>query len=98
MFSDGELCPEVGSENGQAGLNKTVALSTEALADLEAAGIDSAFHAVLLSANLDLETLQVFAGRDKLYLDCMLEKAGVTRLGDRVKVLKALTLHDGSDN
>ena len=97
-MSDGELCPEVCSENGQAGLNKTVALSTEALADLEAAGIDSAFHAVLLSANLDLETLQVFAGRDKLYLDCMLEKAGVTRLGDRVKVLKALTLHDGSDN
>ena len=56
---------------------------------LEDAGIDTIFHATLISAGLDLETLRM-ASDDRRYLACELEKAGISRPGDRVKIVKAL--------
>jgi len=57
--------------------------------DLNAAGIDSVFHATLIAAGLDLETLKM-AADDRRYLDCTLEKAGISKPGDRVKIVKAI--------
>jgi hypothetical protein len=56
---------------------------------LARAGIDSAFHGVLISAGLDLETLRM-AADDRRYLDSVLEKSGISKPGDRVKIVKAL--------
>jgi hypothetical protein len=57
--------------------------------DLARAGIDSAFHGVLISAGLGLETLRM-AADDRRYLASELEKAGISKPGDRVKIIKAL--------
>ena len=56
---------------------------------LAQAGIDSAFHGLLISAGLDLETLRM-AADDRRYLASELEKAGISKPGDRVKIIKAL--------
>ena len=99
--------------------NETVTVNSTARAELQAAGIDVAFHDLLLASGLDLETLQVkllrllhhqatdyttriifdgvtvlilqmVADRD-LYLASELEKAGILKAGDRIRILKALT-------
>ena len=98
--------------------NETVTVNSTARAELQAAGIDMAFHDLLLASGLDLETLQVkllrllhhqatdyttrilfdgvtvliqmVADRD-LYLASELEKAGILKAGDRIRILKALT-------
>lgn len=57
--------------------------------ELEEAGIDTVFHATVISAGLDRETLRM-ATDDRRYLACELEKAGISRPGDRVKIVKAL--------
>jgi len=57
--------------------------------DLDEVGIDSVFHGILISAGLDLETLKMVAD-DRRYLACELEKAGITKPGDRVKIIKKL--------
>ena len=57
--------------------------------DLAAAGIDSAFHGVLISAGLNIETLRM-ATDDRRYLASELKEAGISKPGDRVKIVKAL--------
>ena len=57
--------------------------------DLAAAGIDSAFHGLLISAGLDIETLRM-ATHDRQYLASELKEAGISKPGDRVKIVKAL--------
>jgi len=57
--------------------------------DLAAAGIDSAFHGVLISAGLDIKTLRM-AADDRRYLASELKDAGISKPGDRVKIIKAL--------
>jgi hypothetical protein len=57
--------------------------------ELEQAGINQAFHDVLLGAGLDLETLDKVSDRD-MYLDSLLKDAGVARPGDRVRIFDAL--------
>ena len=56
---------------------------------LAQAGIDSAFHGLLISAGLDIETLRM-AADDRRYLASELEKAGISKPGDRVKIVKAI--------
>ena len=59
--------PDCGSEvqadvfdgTGEDSANETVTLNSAACAELQAAGIDMAFHDLLLASGLDLETLQV---------------------------------------
>ena len=58
-------------------------------ASLEEAGIDASFHPTLLSAGLDLQTLRM-AADDRSYLASELEKSGITKPGDRIKILNAL--------
>ena len=106
-------------EPGDNSANETVTVNSTARAELQAAGIDVAFHDLLLASGLDLETLQVkllrllhhqatdyttrilfdgvtvlilqmVADRD-LYLASELEKAGILKAGDRIRILKALT-------
>ena len=54
---------------------------------LEEAGIDSAFHGVLISAGLDIDTLKMAAG-DRRYLDSVLKEAGISKPGGR-KITKS---------
>ena len=56
---------------------------------LEESGIDASFHPTLLSAGLDWETLLMGAD-DRSYLASELEKSGITRPGDRIKILNIL--------
>lgn len=56
---------------------------------LAEAGIHAAFHGILISAGLDVETLRM-AADDRRYLASELEKAGIRRPGDRVRIVKAL--------
>ena len=70
--------------------------SSEARADLDAAGIDSIFHTTLLSAGLDLETLRGQI-QNCQYLASELKEAGITKPGDRIKILSALALWSKAD-
>ena len=56
------------------------------------AGIDRTFHSMLIPAGLDLETLRaaLYATEDRSYLASELEKAGITRPGDRIAIICAL--------
>jgi len=56
---------------------------------LAQAGIDSALHGILINAGLDIETLRM-AADDRRYLASELEKAGIRRPGDRVRIVKAV--------
>ena len=51
--------------------------------DLARAGIDSAFHGVLISAGLDIDTLKM-AADDRRYLASELEKAGISKPGGNI--------------
>ena len=51
--------------------------------DLARAGIDSAFHGVLISAGLDIDTLKM-AADDRCYLASELEKAGISKPGGNI--------------
>ena len=60
-------------------------------AGLAQAGIDSALHGILINAGLDIETLRMAADdRCLSYLASELEKAGIRRPGDRVRIVKAV--------
>ena len=50
---------DVLDETGEDCANETVTVNTTARAELQAAGIDMAFHDLLLASGLNLETLQV---------------------------------------
>ena len=56
---------------------------------LEEAGIDTSFHHALLTAGLDLETL-LMVSDDRSYLASELEKSGISKPGDRIKILNIL--------
>ena len=56
---------------------------------LEAVGIGSAFHDRLISAGLDLETLQM-AAVDRQSLYSLLKEAGISRPGDRVRIVNSV--------
>ena len=74
--------------------SQIVTFSSTAGVELEESGIPSVFHNLLFSAGLDLETLLMVADRD-LYLASELEKAGIEKPGDRIKIVKALALLRG---
>ena len=56
---------------------------------LAQAGIDDSFHGLLVAAGLDIETLKM-AADDRRYLDSVLEKAGIAKPGDRIRLVKRL--------
>ena len=56
---------------------------------LEAVGIGSVFHDRLISAGLDLETLQM-AAVDRQSLYSLLKEAGISRPGDRVRIANSV--------
>ena len=55
----GIMSNTAGAVLGKEVFNETVTVNSTARAELQAAGIDMAFHDLLLAAGLDLETLQV---------------------------------------
>ena len=55
----GIMSNTAGAVLGKEALNETVTVNSTARAELQAAGIDMAFHDLLLAAGLDLETLKV---------------------------------------
>ena len=58
------------------------------LLSLENAGISTAFHSMLLAHGLNLETLELFS--DDRFLASELQSAGVSLLGDRVRIIHAV--------
>eukprot|EP00802_Teleaulax_amphioxeia_P007433 Tamp_07439.p2 GENE.Tamp_07439~~Tamp_07439.p2 ORF type:complete len:224 (+),score=35.71 Tamp_07439:1299-1970(+) len=69
--------------------HESVTFSSTARAELEAAGIHDAFHSLLLSAGLDLETLQM-AAKDHAARHDLLKEAGIAKPGDRIRIFNAL--------
>jgi hypothetical protein len=87
----GQAPPRVANEGGHdmaqepADLRKTKE-------SLEAAGVPRDFHDCLISAGLDLETLQSLVNDQMLHSHSMavLKEAGVTLIGDRVRIVIAI--------
>ena len=63
----------------------TGAVHFKSCEELEDAGINQVFHELLLTAGLDLETLEMVSNHDR-YFDALLKEAGIAKPGDRVKI------------
>jgi hypothetical protein len=57
---------------------------------MEAAGVPRDFHDGLISAGLDLETLQLLVKDQMVHSHTVLKEAGVTEIGDRVRIVSAI--------
>jgi hypothetical protein len=57
---------------------------------MEAAGVPRDFHEGLISAGLDLETLQLLVKDQMVHSHTALKEAGVTKIGDRVRIVSAI--------
>ena len=57
---------------------------------MEAAGVPRDFHDGLISAGLDLETLQLLVKDQMVHSHTLLKEAGVTKIGDRVRIVSAI--------
>ena len=57
---------------------------------MEAAGVPRDFHDGLISAGLDLETLQLLVKDQMVHSHTVLKEAGVTKIGDRVRIVSAI--------
>ena len=62
----------------------------EVKTSLEAAGVPRDFHDGLISAGLDLETLQLLVKDQMVHSHTVLKEAGVTKIGDRVRIVSAI--------
>lgn len=76
MRSTSEVQPETNS-------------TTTLMKSLEMAGIDKSVHGLLITAGLDLKTLQKMA-EDRTYLATELREAGIAKPGDRARIIDAL--------
>ena len=62
----------------------------EVRTSLEAAGVPRDFHDGLISAGLDLETLQLLVQDQMVHSHTVLKEAGVAKIGDRVRIVSAI--------